>query len=450
MASISYMKKEKESHVIVVGGGVAGLLAALWVQACGHKVTLIERAKACGGLLRSVRNEHGYTFDCGTHIPSLTGHPVVDELMFGSGSDVDWINLPTLKKGNYFAGVLNSSSQFIDITKISKNDYLEVLSELINSLTTDHEAVNLSDALALNFGNTLTKKIFTPLLKKIYRHHSFEELDANAHRFLAYARIIVGSAEVSRELKKSPVYDAKFAFHEASDHKSASIHRYPKKNGTGAWVDVLVKQFVEKGGALLTDTEISSVVPNTGTLGLSNGNTLYFQHLIWTGPLGLLAKYLFSEVKVTRPDFVPTRLYHLTLSAKPLCDAYYVYINDPDAKSFRVTLYSNITGEDDDFRVTVETVAYDDTVDAQLILQELIQAKLFKEGSTLTSYSSEYLPNGFPAMTTKIQLENKGLRDQVAKFSNISIGGRGASESFFMNDVLNAIAKDLEGKFGLP
>jgi phytoene desaturase len=56
---------------IVIGGGVAGLAAAIRLSAKGHPVTLYEAANAPGGKLRE-RKENGYRFDLG---PSLFTWP---------------------------------------------------------------------------------------------------------------------------------------------------------------------------------------------------------------------------------------------------------------------------------------------------------------------------------------------------------------------------------------
>ena len=62
-------------RVVVAGGGVGGMAAALRLRAAGHQVTLLERNEELGGKL-SVRRRDGFSFETG---PSLLTIPHVFE-----------------------------------------------------------------------------------------------------------------------------------------------------------------------------------------------------------------------------------------------------------------------------------------------------------------------------------------------------------------------------------
>jgi phytoene desaturase len=69
--------------VVVVGGGVGGMAAALRLGAAGHHVTLVERNAELGGKLAR-RTIDGFTFDTG---PSLLTLPqVFDDLLASAGT----------------------------------------------------------------------------------------------------------------------------------------------------------------------------------------------------------------------------------------------------------------------------------------------------------------------------------------------------------------------------
>lgn len=82
------------SRVVVIGGGVGGLTAAIRLVGLGHDVTLLERRDVLGGKLATL-HDAGYTFDIG---PSLVTLPhVFDEVFASAGTsladEVDLVRL---------------------------------------------------------------------------------------------------------------------------------------------------------------------------------------------------------------------------------------------------------------------------------------------------------------------------------------------------------------------
>ncbi|NJN15999.1 MAG: phytoene desaturase [Oscillochloris sp.] len=79
------------NSVIVVGGGLGGLAAAIRLAHAGHSVTLLEKNERLGGKL-NLHSADGYTFDTG---PSLLTMPwVIDELFTLAGRrSADYLTL---------------------------------------------------------------------------------------------------------------------------------------------------------------------------------------------------------------------------------------------------------------------------------------------------------------------------------------------------------------------
>ncbi len=64
------MKTGRPQTALVLGGGFAGLSAAIYLAAAGLKVTLLEQAASLGGKAQEYRRE-GYRFDTGPHVFTL-------------------------------------------------------------------------------------------------------------------------------------------------------------------------------------------------------------------------------------------------------------------------------------------------------------------------------------------------------------------------------------------
>ena len=76
---------DRQTDVIVVGAGLAGLSAACHLRGRGHHVTLVERDAGPGG--RAVRSRHeGYTFDTGPTV--MTMPDLLDQALRAVGTSV--------------------------------------------------------------------------------------------------------------------------------------------------------------------------------------------------------------------------------------------------------------------------------------------------------------------------------------------------------------------------
>ena len=218
--------------VVVVGGGVAGLVAALLAIRKGYHVSLVESSSECGGLLGSFRGTDGRSYDYGTHLLRDTGGDRLDQLLFGDLAADDWQRLPHLKTGAYFSGTYSQQTRFPNANFLPKATYEQGLAETLRSLPGERSYDTARDYLVDRFGATFTRHVFAPIAQKFYGT-ALENLVTHALGIFGLNRIIVSTPEVSRELKRSAHFDSRFAFHSSDEGLSGLTNYYPTRGGIG-------------------------------------------------------------------------------------------------------------------------------------------------------------------------------------------------------------------------
>lgn len=105
---------EERKHVIVVGGGIGGITAALELASCGVKVTMLEEGPSIGG--RMIQLDKTFpTLDCST----CTLSPKMVEVALNRNIELlSWARPVAVKKaGKGFEVEVYKKSRFVDVTK---------------------------------------------------------------------------------------------------------------------------------------------------------------------------------------------------------------------------------------------------------------------------------------------------------------------------------------------
>ncbi|HUJ89464.1 MAG TPA: FAD-dependent oxidoreductase, partial [Syntrophorhabdales bacterium] len=103
-----------EKKILVVGGGIAGITAALELASCGIQVTLLEAGPSIGG--RMIQLDKTFpTLDCST----CTLSPKMVEVSLHRNIEIlSWAKpLAVKKKGSGFQVTILNKTRFVDTKK---------------------------------------------------------------------------------------------------------------------------------------------------------------------------------------------------------------------------------------------------------------------------------------------------------------------------------------------
>ncbi len=279
-----------DKDIIVVGGGIAGLTAALTLAHKGKDVLLIEKNEHCGGLMNSFMRK-GFRFEGGAR--ALVNAGLVKPLIKEFGLDIQMLPNPitlgiedkTLvidgeESLNAYAGLLKElypeSGADVDriiaaIHKIIED--MKVLYGVDNPLFTKKKKNILTIAPSVI---AWTLKFFRTLYRISKMDTPFEEyLDAiSSNQSL---KDIIGQ----HFFRQTPVFFALSYFALYNDYI------YPR-GGVGAFIETLVEAIRKHGGEVRYETEIVRVEGHDKKIIDSAGGVYRYNKMIWAGDLKAL------------------------------------------------------------------------------------------------------------------------------------------------------------------
>ncbi len=433
--------------IVVAGGGIAGIVAAILLAENKVEVCLVEREAEIGGLYKSTTCELGVSFDCGSHFLRSTGVQRLDEILFDGIQEPEWRVLENLEAGSFYGGVLDAESPFLDMRQLDDDIYEKGMVELLNCTSPYAEPENLEQELRANFGDTLTERLFQPIVCGKYYGCALDELAPGSHGLLGLGRLRGLTPEASRELKKLEIYDRKLAFHSSKEGASDLRNFYPAHGGISRWIDLLKDRLEKLNVKVVTGASIDEIVftnNRVNAVTLSNGKTLQTTHLLWTVPIPFFVKACRGTKRSASPaphERLYTSLFHFAFDRPPLTTAYLIQCHDPSFLTFRITLYSNVQrNEKDVFHLTAEVISpsmRDVGKDLELVKSEMVRIGVVDPDARFLYQRGENLANGFPLPTTRLTRNTRDLvTTEANRFSNVTFLGRAAGENFTAGGVL--------------
>ncbi|MBW6478971.1 MAG: NAD(P)/FAD-dependent oxidoreductase [Bacteroidales bacterium] len=282
---------------VVVGGGIAGLTATVYLARAGQKVLLIEKNRELGGLVNSF-SRNGFHFDAG--VRALEDAGIILPMLKDLSIELEVVKSPvSLGVENEVLHIENLESLY-EYKHLLKKLYPDNGDEINEVIKTIRKIMKYMDVL---YG------IENPLFKDLKRDTSFifRKLLPWFPRFLLtigkinrmqipvddYLNSVVTNPSLrdiiaQHFFKNTPTFFALSYF-------SLYLDYFYPKGGVGKLADALHEKIVALGGEIKSGTIVNRVIPDEKIVEDEKGNSYRYVNLIWAADLKTL--YNISETE---------------------------------------------------------------------------------------------------------------------------------------------------------
>lgn len=294
-----------KQRIIIVGAGMAGLVASTYLQKNGKDVLLLEKSNRCGGLVCSFE-KNGFLFDTGPRAFINSGIllPMLQELN---------LDLPFVK-GPVSFGLEDQIVHFDD--SLSLKSFLESLEKIFPDSKSDIRDIG---KLIQHFCKNaeIMKKLPNPYFK-----NPLKDLPYLFTKFIpwlpSFFKVVMESlfhqqsveSSLTELTKNSSLRDmlsqhffkgtpTSFAL---GYYETFHDYLYPL-GGTGRLPNILEQSFISNGGKIRKNFEVVRVIPSFKLVVGAEGNALPYDKLLWTADL----RSLYNRTDLTA---LPARTCH--------------------------------------------------------------------------------------------------------------------------------------------
>jgi phytoene dehydrogenase-like protein len=293
---------EYRYDTVVVGGGVAGLTATVYLARAGQKVLLIEKNSECGGLVNTFAR-NGFRFDAG--VRALLDAGIIFTMLKDLGIDLEVVKSPVslgIENDVLHIKDINSLSDYSDLLK---KFYPESDKEIDDLLRIIRKVMKHMDVL---YG------IENPVFKDLKRDRGFifKKILPWFPRFLFTVRKInrmnMPVEEYLKTIVKDPSLRDMISQHFfkntpsffALSYFSLYLDYFYPKGGVGRLSEALVEKFLELGGEIKNETVITGVFPADHLVTDKRNNSYRYKNMIWAADLKTL--YKTTETESVAPE----------------------------------------------------------------------------------------------------------------------------------------------------
>lgn len=279
-----------DRDVIVVGGGIAGLTAALSLAQKGRDVLLLEKNESCGGLMNSFSRD-GFRFEGGAR--ALVNAGLVKPLIKEFGIDIEILPNPIfLGVEDRFLAVRGEESLYEYAALLKglypgSEDEVDGIIRAIHDIVQDMKVLYGVDSPLFSKKKrniiTLVPSILAWEIRFLRTMYRISRMDTPFEEYLDSISSNQSLKDIIGQhfFRKTPVFFALSYFALYNDYI------YPK-GGVGALIGKLVDAIVERGGEVRLDTEIVGLDSRAKVITDSAGNEYRYNKMIWAGDLKAL------------------------------------------------------------------------------------------------------------------------------------------------------------------
>lgn len=269
--------------VIIVGGGIAGLTSAAYLAKAGKKVVLFEKQSKTGGLVQTFER-NGVFFDGG--LRSIENSGIVFPMLKQLGIDLEFIKSEvSIGIGDKVVKLKNKNS-VTDYEALLKSNFQSNTGDIDNIIKEISKIMKYMDILYgidnpsfLDFKKDrkyFLKVILPWMFKFLYTIRKINKLNEPVDEYLSRFTKNQSLIDIIAQhfFQKTP---ASFALSYLSLYND---YYYPK-GGTSALTEKITHHIIEYGGVIKTNTTINKINPEQKFVSDINGETFYYDNLIW-------------------------------------------------------------------------------------------------------------------------------------------------------------------------
>ena len=282
---------------IIVGGGIAGLIAAAYLSKAGHTTLLCEKEPACGGLVNSFERD-GFTYDGG--IRAMENSGVLFPMLRHLGLEVKFV------KNHISLGIedrvirINSEENLIDYQDLlnrfypkSRAEIDEIIAQIRVIMHYMKVQYGINNPVFLDIKKDqeyMLKKVLPWMVQYALTAPKISALNEPVLDFLKRYTQEQGLLDIISQ----HFFQGTPAFFALSYLKLYLDYHYPL-GGTGKFVEKMVAFIEAHQGRISTNTEIKRIDPQQRLLTDAQDNTYGYQRLIWAADQKSFYRFLDLE-----------------------------------------------------------------------------------------------------------------------------------------------------------